>query len=356
MSIVTSRDGQRGQAFALFAISLVVIILAVGLVIDGGNALVQRRASQNASDFGALAGARVVAESISGDNVNGIDANVQASIQNAVTANGGTITFGAPNGPYYVQTDGTSTGVYVGSGSIPSGAVGVTVRSTRAWSPYFLGIVGMTNWSASADATAKGGYAAGGPGGGVFPAGIAQAFFNGKVPCNGPVSTDPTSPCYPQQMTPGTLNVPGGFGWLKFGCGPTSFYGLGQDPSLGGCDPNKPFLQQEIGPPPNSYGCCSQVGEPGSGDRIGSLPGNKASADCSYYIDNKITIYVPVWDTAGGTGNNAWYHIVGFTGFQLTACNGGKDIEGVWRVPFFLGPTTTTPGFAGAALAVQLVR
>ncbi|MGH2466875.1 MAG: pilus assembly protein TadG-related protein [Candidatus Limnocylindrales bacterium] len=347
--------GQGGQAFVLFALSLVVIILAIGLVIDGGNALVQRRASQNASDFAALAGARVVAEKISGDTVNGTDATVKAAIQNAVSVNGGSITFGAPNGPYYVASDGTSTGTYVGSGTIPATAVGVTVDSSRTWSPWFLGLAGITSWTAGADATANGGYAAGGPGGGVFPAGIAQAFFNGKSPCAGPVSTDPSSPCYPQHLTPGTLNVPGGFGWLKFGC---SGYGLGQDPpaNAGGCANSKPFLQSEIGPPPNSYGCCTQVKQPGSADLIGNLPGNKVSADCSYYIDNKITVYVPVWDTAGGTGQNAYYHIVGFTGFQITACDGGKDIEGVWRVPFFLGPTTTTPGFAGAALAVQLVR
>ena len=98
------------------------------------------------------------------------------------------------------------------------------------------------------------------------------------------------------------------------------------------------------------------MGLSGSPDKIGSLPGNKASADCSYYIDNDIIVTIPVWDAAGGTGNNAWYHIVGFTGFQLTACDGGKDIEGVWRVPLWVGPTTTTPGFAGAPLAVQLVR
>jgi Flp pilus assembly protein TadG len=349
-------SGQRGQALVLFALSLVVIVLAVGLVIDGGNALVQRRASQNASDFAALAGARIVAEFISGDTTNGTDANVQLAIQQSIAVNGGTITFGAPSGPYYVKDDGTSTGVYVGTGAIPSSAVGVTVHSSRSWSPYFLGIVGITRWSASADATAKGGYAAGGPSGGVFPAGIAEANFNGRTPCSGPVSTDPNSPCYPMHMTPGGLNVPGGFGWLKFGCGPASFYGLGQDPSLGGCQNNKPFLQNEIGPPPNSYGCCTQVKQAGSGDRIGSLPGNKASADCSYYIDNQITVFVPVWDSAGGTGSNAYYHIVGFTGFQITNCDGGKDIEGVWRVPFFLGPTTTTPGFAGQSLAVQLVR
>ncbi len=69
----------------------------------------------------------------------------------------------------------------------------------------------------------------------------------------------------------------------------------------------------------------------GGPDKVGSLPGNKANADCSYYI-------------------------VGFTGFQITNCFGGKISEGVWRVPFFLGATTSTPGFAGAPLAIQLIR
>ena len=44
--------------------------------------------------------------------------------------------------------------------------------------------------------------------------------------------------------------------------------------------------------------------------------------------------------TAGGTGSNAWYHIVGFAGFQITGCSGGKDIEGVWRKAFFHGPAS----------------
>ena len=156
-------------------------------------------------------------------------------------------------------------------------------------------------------------------------------------------------------MTPGNLNVPGGFGWLKFGC---TGFGLGQAPpaSNGGCSNSKPFLQDEIGPPAHSYGCCTEVGLPGSPDKIGSLPGNKASADCDYYIDNKVIVTVPVWDTADSGGSNGWYHIVGFTGFQITACHGGKDIEGVWRVQFSTGPTTTTPGFAGSALAVQLIK
>ena len=98
----------------------------------------------------------------------------------------------------------------------------------------------------------------------------------------------------------------------------------------------------------DSHGCRTQVGLPGSLHQIGSRPGNKVSADCSYYINNKIIVLVAVWDRAGGTGSNADYHIVGFTGFQMTARR-RKDIEGVWRIPFSVGPTTRTPGFAGAA-------
>ena len=348
----------HGQMIVLFALVITVILLFTGLVIDGGNALVQRREAQNAADFAALAGARIVTQRISGDTTNGTDANVAAAINRAMAVNSALpVTFGPPNGPEYVNSNGAivpapgSTASFVGNGNIPAGAAGVKLSASQTFSPYFLGLIGISNWRATADATAKGGYAAVPPSG-VFPVGIAEAFFNGRQPCSGPVSTDPTSPCYPMKLTPGTLNVPGGFGLLKFGC---SGYGLGQG-SDGGCDPNKPFLQEEIGPPSDSFGCCTEVGLSGSADKVGSLPGNKASADCDYYITNKIVVTVPVWDYAGGTGNNAWYHIIGFTGFQITNCFGGKNIEGVWKVPFFLGPTTTTPGFAGAPLAVQLIR
>ena len=358
VQISRPRRRDRGQILILFAGAAIGIVLLVGLVVDGGYALVQRRASQNAADFAALAGARVIAESIGGNATDGTDANVQAAITTTVALNGGApVTFGLPDGPIYVNGSGASVG-YVGAGTIPAGAVGVQVAASRSWTPFFLGVAGISQWSAASVATAKGGYAAGGPGGNVFPAGIAQAFFTGgRVPCGDAATTNVggTGACDPQHLTPGDLNVPGGFGWLKFGC---DGYGLGQVPPAnnGGCQSNKPFLQSEIGPPPNSYGCCTAVKLPGSADLIGSLPGNKASADCSYYITNKITVTVPVWDKAGGTGSNAYYHIVGFTGWQITACDGGKDIEGVWRVPFFNGPTTTTPGFAGQALAVQLIR
>jgi len=72
-----SRRSGSGQMIVLFAGALTAIILIVGLVIDGGNAFAQRRGVQNSSDFGALAGARIVAEWVGGDTNNGTDANVR---------------------------------------------------------------------------------------------------------------------------------------------------------------------------------------------------------------------------------------------------------------------------------------
>ena len=359
MSAPLRRDrGPRGQMLVLFALSLTAIVLLVGLVIDGGNALVQRRGSQNASDFAALAGARIIAELVGGDTLNGTDANVQLAISRAVASNGGAaVTFGSPNGPRYVDQAGALLG-FVGTGAIPATAAGVTLTTDRSWRPYLLGVIGVSSWKASASATAKGGFCSNcaPPPGTLFPVGISTSFFQTYPFCAGPVSNIPTDPCYPQQLTPGNLNVPGGFGWLKFGC---NGYGLGQDPpaNVGGCQNNVPFLNAEIGPPSNSFGCCTAVGVAGL-DRIGSLPGNKVSADCSYYITNQITVTVPIWDVAGGNGSNAWYHIVGFAGFQITGCSGGKNIAGVWRKPFFTGPTTLTPSNPGVpqALGVQLVK
>lgn len=358
LSLPGRESRSRGQIIVLFAGALTLIIAAVGLVVDAGNALAQRRMSQNASDFAAMSGARIVAEFVGGDTINGTDANVQQAITIALARNAvGSVAFGAPSGPRYINDAGNLL-AFVGGGSIPGNAAGVTLSSSKSFQTYFLGLFGMGTWTASSEATAKGGFAAGGPPPGtLFPAGISLQFFQTYPFCAGPVSSDPSNSCYPQRLTPGNLNVPGGFGWLKFGC---DGYGLGQDPPAneGGCREDTPFLQGQIGPPGKTYGCCTAVGLAGSLDRIGSLPGNVVSADCSYYIDNEIVVTVPIWDNAGGTGSNAYYEIIGFAGFQLTGCSGGKNIEGVWRKVFFTGPVTTTPGAPGVPqmLAVQLVR
>ncbi len=309
----TRRD-ERGQVLALFVISLTVIVLAVGLVIDGGTALLQRRASQNASDFAALAGARVIAERIGGDTTqrhgwqrpgrdHDVDQCQRRHAHHLWRAERSAVRGQQRRGPG-LRRQRIHPGL---PGQRPVHRL-VRGRRDRGLQPQLDAVFPRHHRGRRTGARAPPPPRAAAmrravPPARSFPAGIAAAFFNGRTSCSEKdISTDPASPCYPQHLTPGDLNVPGGFGWLKFGC---SGYGLGQVPpaSNGGCANSKPFLQTEIGPPPDSFGCCTAVKLPGSADLIGSLPGNKASADCSYYINSGAVVTVPVWDSAGGTGS-----------------------------------------------------
>jgi Putative Flp pilus-assembly TadE/G-like len=112
------RPGQHGQMLVLFAFALTAVLLVVGLVIDGGYTLVQRRASQNAADFAPLAEARIIAEKIGGDAVDGTDDNVRAAIVATISVNkGAPITFGSPDGPRYVNGSGVPSASWVAAPS-----------------------------------------------------------------------------------------------------------------------------------------------------------------------------------------------------------------------------------------------
>ena len=359
----------RGQMLVLFALSASVMLLVSGFVIDGGYALAQQRSAQNTSDLAALAGARVLASYVSGNTTSGTDSNVRLSIDQTLAVNDAPpVTYGAPNGPRYVDMNGNLL-AYVGTG-IPAGAVGVRVGTTRTWTPFFLGIMGVDNWSAGAVATARGGYRVGGPpAGNLLPIGISKKTYETFTSCP---AGKPKADCTVVDLNEGTLNIPGGFGWLKFGCGGDkdkngNIFGLGQNGL--GCGNDKPFLLDEWGnlsanPPvmPNGYGCCTEVGLPNSGDLIGSLPGDKASVEngdpgVAYYITTGAIGFVPIWDYADANGSLGYYHIVGYAGFELTSVKGAKEIQGILRQVIFPGPTTeTSPGFAGAPLAVQLIK
>jgi Flp pilus assembly protein TadG len=293
----------------LFGLSLVALLLMVGLVVDGGYAFGQRRAAQNAADFAALAGTRIISENLLG-NAYGTPGNVTGAITSVLAANHAQLVSAR-----YVNAAGTDMGE-VTTGTSLAGVNGVVVTANLSWRPFFLGIIGVNSWSAAAAGTAiTPGSSVGGK---VLPVGLQDTEYSSLIDCH----IDQLNSCISQNLTSGGLNIPGGFGWLKFGC---SGYGLGQG-SLGGCANSRPFLQSEIGPPANSYGCCTAVsGVPGS-DKIGSAPGNKP-ADLSYYIQNKIPIWVPIWDFASGSGSGAYYHIVGFAAIVFV----GEDTQhGKW--------------------------
>ena len=288
--------GGRGQMIVIFALSLVVMVLIAGLVVDGGWAYVQSRTTQNAADFAAVAGTRIIGEELVGNTTNGTAANVTAAVQAALSANNAQLASAK-----YVDANGAALGNVVGAATIPTGANGVVVSASSTWRPFFLGVIGVSSWSAGSAATAM--TPGSGTGGQVLPVGMQNTQYNSLVPC----PADNLDACVQANLTSGALNIPGGFGWLKFGC---SGYGLGQG-SDGGCGNSQPFLQSEVGPPADSYGCCTAVGLSGSPDKIGNGPGNKP-ADLSFYIENQIPVWVPIWDYAGGSGSGGYYHIVGF--------------------------------------------
>lgn len=309
------RSGERGQIIVFFAFSLVVMLLALGLVIDAGYAFSQVRVTQNASDMAAMAGTRIVGESLTGEPPGaGTGANVSAAINSVLAANHAELVSAS-----YVDRSGKLlSGV---GGAIPQGAQGVVVTAKISWRPFFLGVVGMSSWTASTSATAVTSGVS--EGGNVLPIGLSDTVYDGLPRC--PISNLTNCAQGVSQK-----NIPGGFGWLAFGlqgnggkCDWTSSLGMVAD---GGCQMNQPFLDSEVVPPVNSHGCCTMVGMPGSVDLINTLTGNEW-ADLSFYVDNQIPIWVPIWDYAGGGGANAYYHIVGFGAMILT----GQDTQhGKW--------------------------
>lgn len=315
------RKRQQGQAIALLAIALAAIVAGVAVVVDGGYAFAQRRQSQNAADFAAMAGTRVVGQHLVHKSTSA--GNVTQAIQQTLAANDAVL-----ESATYIDESGNALTSVVGATSIPGDAFGVVVEAKTQWQPFLLGLLGVTDWESAAVATAKSPGTA--LGGGVMPVGVEQNTYDGLDAC--PL-TD-LDDCLNQGVTTGHLNDPGQFGWLKFGlqgsggkCDWTVSLGMLAD---GGCQTSKTFLDSQIGPPADSHGCCTSVGISPSVDLIGGLTGNEWG-DLSFYIDNEIPIWVPVWDTTtGGNGANAAYHIVGFGAMVFTGDNEhAKWLEGV---------------------------
>jgi hypothetical protein len=355
------RSTQHGQAIALFALALGALVLGCAVVLDGGYAFAQRRATQNAADFAAMAGTRIIGQKLTGRPPGtGTAGNVENAIRSVLAANEAVLV-----SAQYVDEDGNALGDVVGAASIPSGAFGVVVNARTDWQPFLLGLIGVDDWAAGASATAV--TSGESLGGGVMPVGIQQSTFDDLADCPLADFHDCVG-----GLTSGQLNIPGGFGWLKFGldgnggkCDWEVSLGMVAD---GGCESSKTYLDSQIGPPADSHGCCTAVGTPpGSVDLIGSLTGNEWG-DISYYVENEIPVWVPVWDTAGGTGANGWYHIVGFGAIIFTGDNEhAKWLEGaaVDQPPCL--PGTAVPGHSyctapggsftiGATGEVRLVR
>jgi hypothetical protein len=339
-------QSQAGQAIAILAISAAAMLAMVALIIDGGTAFAQQRATQNGADAVSEAGAVVLLQKLAGVVPTKTGTDVYNAVQASASANG----LATPVQACYtdltgtpLNTDGTSNpdcaaAAQVGSGlPIPSCAAcpgkfaaGVQAHGSRAFGTFFAGIVGIHDFTASATATAISGYVTGlaGP---LLPV-TFPVFATG---CDASGKAIPSTSAWPVGSA-NVLAIPlckdsaGNVGWLDW------------TPTAGGASE----LADAIVPPPFS----PPINTPHW--YYITATGNVNSSQVQTAMDhwNGTTVLLPIFSdtcdatpanltdliqslddctagggTLGGHGSNNWYFLVGFAAFHLNQSfiNGG---------------------------------
>lgn len=134
----TSRERQKGQAIVLFAILMVAMIGAAGLLIDGGMAWANRRQAQSAADLSALAAARAIADGGFQCNATGWSSavNAAAPVASFNGFDGITVEYPATNGGH-------------------TGCMFVRVTVSRPMSTTFSRVLGQNSWTPQASAVVR---------------------------------------------------------------------------------------------------------------------------------------------------------------------------------------------------------
>lgn len=328
-------DSEHGQALAILAIGMTVLLAAGAMVIDGGNAMAQQRGTQNASDAAALAGALTIAQKFGGQNKT--DADVVTAINNAFSQNGS-----AAGTSYYVSYTNSVVGTVGRGGSIPSEAGGVQANGARTFDTFLAGVLGMNTWTANASATSMAGalrsVCSANDGCAVMPV----TFSIPITTCDGTgrpmrigidwplvgldLARADTSGQY-ESIVPLCKNGPGGVGWLDMGCG-SNIKDVIEHPCNTSFD-IPTWLHTESGNMNSTDSAVnSYAGQviliPMFDATCRDIPSTGLPADC----------------TDPGNGNNLYYHIPRFAMFLLdhayiqgnnsSACNSapGKPLNG----------------------------
>ena len=315
--VTSSARGQRGQIIVIAAMAMIALIGGVSLILEGGNAYAHQRVAQNAADSVANAGATVLAQRLGGGTQT--DADVAAATDAMATANGlDTYTAFYTNvkgkllTPAGLVTSDRSTASQVGpadsDSTIPPGAQGVQVGGSQRFGTTFARAIGITQFTASADASAVTGALTGGvflPV--VFPVSMANCDGSGntivtdeKWRMSNPDTAVPAGP--PPQLLGQEYIVP----LCKTGGGSFMILDL---------DPNK--------------NCAEEVTNPSSiqfNDFPVDVPTDTGN-DCAKKIEGAVidaklqgtVVMIPICDgqcvTGGGTSGT--YHIIRIAAFYL---------------------------------------
>jgi Flp pilus assembly protein TadG len=251
---------ERGAAAVALALLLVPMLGFAAIAVDVGALYAERARLQVGADAAAIA----VAQDCSRGNCGDMLATAQALI----TLN---------------DTEGTAA-----QPVLSSDPLSVTVTGGMPKEHWFAPIIGHDSTAVSATATV--GWGAPSAGTAVLPLAFSWCSFEkqtgGGVPSNENLQiikltkTDGATECHPQSGN----DIPGGFGFVQ-------------------TDPGRPChatsridatLESDPGESP-SNGC--------------------TAADFASYVGR--TVLLPIYDDAGGTGNNGWYRVYGYAAFTL---------------------------------------
>jgi hypothetical protein len=391
----TALRNARGQVLVLVALGMVALLGMVAIVVDGGNAWVQQRGTQNGTDSAAEAGAVVLVQMFGGAPMPTApatwDGKVKAAVQAAASSGQNNLTSVTA---YYTDvsgnllttagattTDVNSAAKVGGVTTIPTGAAGVEALGIRTFSTYFAGVVGLANFTTPASATAVAGALTGESGGPImpvtFPETITTCSGNSSlIPGTAPwVIIDPNAT--PTQVTPATESIvplcntaPGSVGWLDLGGGQQNLEDEITNPTttitVPGWFQTKTGNANNVDTALNTLYDGKQILLPLFDGTCKNQPGGPSLSSCA--------------NVGTGTGNTTWYHIPYLDAFLLghayiqgnnfPDCNsdpgqpyvGGNGKTGClkgWFVKGALSGTVTgidsgTP--AAAVLGVQLIK
>jgi hypothetical protein len=255
---------ERGAVAVVLSLLMIPMIGFAAIAVDVGSLYAERARLQVAADAAALAVAQ--------DCARGACGNMVATANAMVAANDGSATAAPP--------------------VLSSTPLSVTVQGRTPVEHWFAPVIGHDSTAVSASATV----AWGSPGAGtaVLPLTFSYCAWSKQV--GGLASTTPQTVFFTKTDGTGCTGpsgnaVPGGFAYL--------------DTDPGKCR----ATSARNGRSPSSTG--------------NSVPSACTSADFSAWL-NKVVL-LPLYDDAGATGSNAWYHVYGYAAFKLTGYHLGSS-------------------------------
>jgi len=135
-SRLLSSTTERGQALAVFTVSLTAVVMAAALAFDGGQVMLERRDQQNAADAAAIAASRYVRNDVNA---------ARAAAINIATANG--YTHGLNSQSVVINIPPAS-----GPNANIAGFVEVAISNSRP--SLFAGVMGLVSMDVAARAVA----------------------------------------------------------------------------------------------------------------------------------------------------------------------------------------------------------